>query len=315
MPKGGPDGGDGGRGGDVIVTGDSHLDTLIAFQYRMHFFAEDGGKGQSKSCHGAGGASIRVPLPLGSQVFDAESGELLVDVVEPGQEHVVARGGRGGFGNEHFKSATNQAPTESTQGEPAEERTLRIELKLIADVGLVGMPNAGKSTLLRAVSRADAKVGDYPFTTLSPQLGIAALPGDRRLVVADLPGLIEGAADGAGLGHDFLRHVERTRVILHLVDMAPIDGGDPAERYHAIRRELESFSMDLARKPELVVLTKMDLVPAEERDAARRALGAAMRLSKPPLMISGASGAGVPEMLEACWTLAEKNAGETASRR
>lgn len=303
MPKGGPDGGDGGRGGDVVVVGDPHLDTLLAFRYRMHFFAVDGGKGLTKSCHGADGASIQVPLPLGSQVFDAESGELLVDIVETGQEFVVARGGRGGFGNEHFKSATHQAPVESTLGEEAVERTLRLELKLIADVGIVGMPNAGKSTLLRAVSRANAKVGDYPFTTLSPQLGIAAMPGDRRLVLADLPGLIEGAADGAGLGHDFLRHVERTRVIVHLVDAAPLDGGDPAERYHTIRAELEAFSADLARKPELVVLNKMDLIPEGEREAKRRAIGAAMRLLKPPMAISGATGAGVIELLEACWTL------------
>jgi len=310
MPKGGPDGGDGGRGGDVIVVGDPHLDTLMAFRYRMHFFADDGGKGLTKSCHGADGASIRVPLPLGSQVFDAESGELIIDVVESGQEFVVAHGGQGGFGNEHFKGPTHQAPTECTPGEPAQERTLRIELKLIADVGLVGMPNAGKSTLLRAISRANAKVGDYPFTTLSPQLGIAALPGDRRLVFADLPGLIEGAADGAGLGHDFLRHVERTRVIVHLVDMAPFDGGDPAERYMAIRAELAAFSTDLARKPEVVVLNKADLLPEAEREARRRAIGAAMRLSQAPIMISGASGAGVPDMLEACWKLAEKTSDQ-----
>jgi len=315
MPKGGPDGGDGGRGGDVIVYGDPHLDTLMAFRYRMHFFAENGGKGMSSSCHGAHGESIRVPLPLGSQIFVADTDDLIVDIMEAEQEFVVARGGEGGFGNEHFKGPTNQAPDEATLGVEAEERTLRIELKLIADVGLVGMPNAGKSTLLRAISRANAKVGAYPFTTLSPQLGIATLTGDRRLVVADLPGLIEGAADGAGLGHDFLRHVERTRVIVHLVDAAPLDGGDPAERYHAIRHEIESFSKDLARKPELVVLNKMDLIAEGEREAKRRALGAAMRLSQPPLAISGATGAGVPELLEACWKLADKATDESAALR
>ncbi|MBX3356076.1 MAG: GTPase ObgE [Phycisphaeraceae bacterium] len=312
MPKGGPDGGDGGRGGDVIVVGDPHLDTLIAFRYRMHFFAENGGKGQTKSCHGADGASIRVALPLGSQVFDAETDELLVDLTEAGQEFVVARGGRGGLGNERFKSATRQAPTESTPGEDAQERSLRIELKLIADVGLVGMPNAGKSTLLRAISRANAKVGAYPFTTISPQLGIAELPGDRRLVIADLPGLIEGAAQGAGLGHDFLRHIERTRVIVHLVDMAPTDGTPPADRYRAIRGELEAFSVDLARKPELVVLSKLDLVPHEEQASVCRAIGAAMGLSRTPLAISGATGVGLPELLEACWALSEK--AESAPR-
>ncbi len=304
MPKGGPDGGDGGRGGDVVLVGDPHLDTLIEFRYRMHFFAEDGEKGQGKSCHGRDGASIRVALPLGSIVRDQASSEVLADIVAPGQEFVAARGGRGGFGNEHFKSSTHQAPLETTPGGDAEERTLEIELKLIADVGLVGMPNAGKSTLLRAVSRANAKVGDYPFTTISPQLGIAELPGDRRLVVADLPGLIEGAAEGAGLGHDFLRHIERTRVIVHLVDAAPLDGGDPAERYHAIRRELEAFSRDLARKPEVVAINKVDLLPESDRASRVRALGAAMRLSRPPLAISGATGQGVPALLEACWNAA-----------
>lgn len=306
MPKGGPDGGDGGRGGDVILVGDPHLDTLIEFRFRMHFFAKDGEKGRGKSQHGADGESIRIPLPLGSIVRDQETGETLVDITEPGQEFVVARGGRGGFGNEHFKSATHQTPLEWTPGEEAVERTLEIELKLMADVGLVGMPNAGKSTLLRAVSRANAKVGDYPFTTISPQLGIAELPGERRLVIADLPGLIEGAAGGAGLGHDFLRHIERTRVIVHLVDAVPMDGGDPAERYHAIRRELEAFSKDLARKPEVVAVNKVDLLPESERNARVRALGAAMRLSKAPLAISGATGQGVAALLEACWEIARR---------
>jgi len=306
VPKGGPDGGDGGRGGDVIVVGDPHLDTLIEFRYRMHFFATDGAKGEGRGRHGSDGESIRVSLPLGSIVRDQASGETLVEIMEPGQEFVVARGGRGGFGNEHFKTSTHQAPVETTPGEDAQERTLEVELKLIADVGLVGMPNAGKSTLLRAVSRANAKVGDYPFTTISPQLGIAELPGDRRLVVADLPGLIEGAAEGAGLGHDFLRHIERTRVIVHLVDAVPLDGGDPAERYHAIRHELEAFSKDLARKPEVVAINKIDLLPDAEREARVRALGAAMRLSTPPLAISGASGQGVPMLLEACWNAARR---------
>lgn len=303
MPKGGPDGGDGGRGGDVVVVADPHLDTLLEFRFKMHYFAEDGEKGMGKSCHGRDGASIRVPLPLGSVVEDAETGEVLVDLVEPGQEFIVAHGGAGGFGNEHFKSSTNQSPLETIPGGEAEVRTLRIELKLIADVGLVGLPNAGKSTLLRAVSRANAKVGDYPFTTLSPQLGIATLSGDRRLVFADLPGLIKGAASGRGLGHDFLRHVERTRVIVHLVDMSVVGA---AQHYREIRDELEAFSTELARKPELVVLNKMDLVPADERESMRGMIGAAMRLSTPPIMVSGASGEGIPAMLEACWRLAAK---------
>ncbi|MFO0895022.1 MAG: GTPase ObgE [Phycisphaerales bacterium] len=305
MPKGGPDGGNGGRGGDVVLVADPHLDTLIEFRYRGHFFAEDGEKGQGKSCAGRDGADILVPLPLGSLVYDHESGEFLVDMAEPGQRFVAAPGGRGGMGNEHFKTSTRQTPLEATLGEPAVERTLRFELKLIADVGLVGLPNAGKSTLLGAVSRANAKVGDYPFTTLSPQLGIAELPGDRRLVVADLPGLIEGAAEGAGLGHDFLRHVERTRVIVHLVDVAPLDGGDPVRAWETIRGELEAFSPELARKPELVVFNKIDLVPQAERKERVSGLAAAMRLARPPCVISGATREGVPAMLDAAWTLAQ----------
>ena len=225
-----------------------------------------------------------------------------------GQRAVVAPGGKGGFGNEHFKGPLKQTPTECTPGEPAVERRLRFELKLIADIGLVGLPNAGKSTLLRAVSRANAKVGAYPFTTLSPQLGIAELDMERRLVFADLPGLIEGAAQGAGLGHDFLKHVERTRAIVHLVDLAPLDGSDPVANWRTIRGELLEFSAELAEKPEIVVLNKLDLVPAEEREARiERFAGAiGMKKGERPLAISGATGEGVRPMLEAAWKLAGK---------
>ena len=307
-PKGGPDGGDGGRGGDVTVVADAHLDTLIEFSFRAHFFAQDGERGQQKSCHGADGTGVEVRLPVGSAVYDADTGEMLVDLVVAGQRAVVAPGGTGGFGNEHFKGPLKQTPTESTPGEPAVERRLRIELKLIADIGLVGLPNAGKSTLLRAISRANAKVGAYPFTTLSPQLGIAELDPDRRLVFADLPGLIEGAAQGAGLGHDFLKHVERTRAIVHLVDLAPLDGSDPAENWRMIRRELLEFSAELAEKPELVVLNKVDLVaPDELAGRVERFAGAiGMPRGERPVSISGATGQGVRAMLEAAWTLAER---------
>ena len=307
-PKGGPDGGDGGRGGDVVVVGDPHLDTLIEFSYRAHFFAEDGQRGGPKSCHGSDGAGIVIPLPVGSVVTDEETGEVVIDITEPGQRFVVAAGGAGGLGNEQFKGPLKQTPLEFTPGEPAIERKLRIELKLIADVGLVGLPNAGKSTLLRAVSRANAKVGAYPFTTLSPQLGIADLGEDRRLVFADLPGLIEGAAQGAGLGHDFLKHVERTRAIVHLVDMAPLDESDPVENYRTIRGELMEFSPELAEKPELVVLNKVDLVPEGERDARIERIAGAlgMKRGERPPVISGATGTGVQAMLEQAWRLAEK---------
>jgi GTP-binding protein len=308
MPKGGPDGGDGGRGGDVVALADAHLDTLVEFSYRAHFFAEDGQNGGPKSCHGSDGAEVVVRLPVGCVVTDAETGEVIVDLTEPGQRFVLAKGGIGGFGNEHFKGPLRQTPTESTPGEPSIERRLRLELKLIADIGLVGLPNAGKSTLLRAVSRANAKVGAYPFTTLGPQLGIAELGDERRLVFADLPGLIEGAAQGAGLGHDFLKHVERTRAIVHLVDLAPLDGSDPVENYRTIRGELLEFSAELAEKAELVVLNKVDLVPEDERAARidRFAGAIGMKRGERPVVISGATGEGVRTMLEHAWRLAEK---------
>lgn len=307
-PKGGPDGGDGGKGGDVVVIADSHLDTLIEFSFRAHFFADDGQRGMQKSCHGADGAGVEIRLPVGTVVADADTGEVLVDLVEAGQRAVVAPGGNGGLGNEHFKGPLKQTPMESTPGEPAVERRLLLELKLIADIGLVGLPNAGKSTLLRAISRANAKVGAYPFTTLSPQLGIAELDLERRLVFADLPGLIEGAAQGAGLGHDFLKHVERTRAIVHLVDIAPLDGSDPVENWRMIRGELLEFSAELAEKPELVVLNKLDLVEPEEREARiERFAGAiGMKKGERPLAISGATGEGLRPMLEAAWRLSEK---------
>ncbi len=308
MPKGGPDGGNGGKGGDVVVVADPHLDTLVEFSFRGHFFAKDGERGQSKSCIGSDGEDCVFRMPVGSIVHDVETGELLVDLSEPGQRAVLAKGGKGGLGNEHFKGPHHQTPMEFTPGEPAIERRIRIELKLIADIGLVGLPNAGKSTLLRTVTRANAKVGAYPFTTLSPQLGIAELGAERRLVFADLPGLIEGAAEGAGLGHDFLRHIERTRAILHLVDIAPLDGSDPAEAYRVIRRELNEFSPDLAEKPEIVVLNKIDLVPEEERDARiERVAGAiGMKRGERPIVFSGATRDGMHEMLEAAWNVAEK---------
>lgn len=307
-PKGGPDGGNGGHGGSVIVVADSHLDTLIEFSYRSHFVALDGGKGMQKSCHGADSPDVEIRLPVGSVVADADSGELLVDLIVPGQRAVVAKGGTGGLGNEHFKGPLKQTPLEFTLGEPAVERRLLIELKLIADIGLVGLPNAGKSTLLRAISRANAKVGAYPFTTLSPQLGIAELDSERRLVFADLPGLIEGAAQGAGLGHDFLKHVERTRAIVHLVDLAPLDDSDPVENWRTIRKELLEFSTELADKPELVVLNKLDLIePSEREQRIQRFAGAiGMPKGEQPLAISGATGEGVRVMMEAAWKLAEK---------
>lgn len=311
VPKGGPDGGDGGRGGHVILVGDAHLDTLVEFAFKVHFFAQEGENGQKKKCHGKDGADLRIRLPLGCLVFDAATDELLVDIREPGQEFIVAKGGRGGRGNDHFKTPTHQAPTECEQGGEPQELDLRFELKLIADVGLIGLPNAGKSTLLKAISRANPKVAPYPFTTLTPQLGLAELPGDRRLVVADIPGLIEGASEGAGLGHDFLKHIERTSVLVHLVDVVPADGSDPVANYRTIRKELTAFSPELAHKPELVAFNKLDLVAEEEREPLLKRLRSRLRLTKNECAsISGATGDGRQGLLEQCWTLVREAKGE-----
>jgi GTP-binding protein len=269
VPYGGPDGGDGGRGGSVYLEADPGLNTLVDYHYRQHHRAGNGGNGFKQRSHGAKGEDIVLRVPAGTVVRDAESGELLADLVEPDQRVMVARGGRGGLGNVHFATATNQTPREAQKGEPGEERWLTLELKLIADVGLVGFPNAGKSTLLSVVSAARPKIADYPFTTLTPNLGVVVIgePGSRdefSFVLADIPGLIEGAAHGAGLGHEFLRHVERTRLLLHLLDGASLER-DPWEGFQAITRELAEYSAELAARPQIVVFNKMDLPEAQER--------------------------------------------------
>ncbi len=309
VPKGGPDGGDGGDGGDVILIGDPQMDTLVGFTQRPHHRAKNGQPGGGKNMNGAGGDDCLVPVPLGTLVFDDETGTLLADISEVNQREVIAKGGTGGFGNEHFKSATNQTPRESTPGEPGEEKTLRLELKLIADVGLIGLPNAGKSTLLRAISRATPKVADYPFTTLEPGLGIAELTDERRLVIADIPGLVEGAAQGAGLGHDFLRHIERTHILVHLIDLVPMDGSDPVRNYEIIRKELFDYSVPLAEKPELLVFNKIDLIPdiRERQERVQKFLArAGLPKDEPVHLISAASRIGTNELLEACWKVLGK---------
>jgi GTPase len=260
VPFGGPSGGHGGGGGDVYLEVDRNLNTLVHFKQRAHFKAESGVRGSGKNQQGRTGEDRLIPVPPGTVVYDADSGELLADLVEEGQRVRVAKGGRGGRGNSAFATPTNQAPRLAEHGEPGEERWLRLELKLIADVGLVGMPNAGKSTLLSVVSAARPKIADYPFTTLQPNLGVVTVDGHRAFVLADIPGLIEGASEGAGLGHQFLRHVERTRLLIHLLNGAATD---PLADYETINGELGEFSERLAAKPQIVVLNKMDLPDAQ----------------------------------------------------
>jgi GTP-binding protein len=305
VPMGGPNGGDGGDGGDVVLVGDESLDTLLTLTHRPHYRAEHGGQGLGSQMHGANGDDKIVKVPLGTLVYSEENGELIADISKHDQCLVVAKGGKGGFGNEHFKSSTNQAPRETTPGEPIEEHVLRLELKLIADIGFVGLPNAGKSTLLSVVTAARPKIADYPFTTLQPHLGIAELDIDRRLVMADIPGLIEGAADGAGLGHRFLRHVERTGALVHLLDVFPEDGSDPVANYKTIRGELERYSSELAAKEEMIVFTKIDLLPEEELDDYVGELASRLGIEK-PLMCSGATHVGIRNVLEHCWSMVNK---------
>jgi GTP-binding protein len=262
VPFGGPAGGDGGKGGDVILYVDPHLNTLYRFTRQRHFRAERGQHGRGKNQHGANGADLRVPVPPGTVVRDAATGRVLADLTEPGQEVVVARGGRGGRGNARFATPSHQAPRIAENGEPGEERTIHLELKLLADVGLVGKPNAGKSTLLAAVTAARPKIAPYPFTTLEPHLGVVVLEDGTDFVMADLPGLIEGASQGRGLGHEFLRHVERTRLLIHLLDGT---AEDPLGDFAAINAELAAFGHGLDRKPQLVAFNKMDMPEAQAR--------------------------------------------------
>src|SRR3954470_6566810 len=300
IPKGGPDGGDGGNGGSIILGAVSDKDTLLDFAGKHHWRAKRGEGGMGKKMFGPGGEDLVIKVPPGTLVFDADHGILLADLDSAGKRIVVARGGKGGRGNWHFKSPTNQAPRYAEPGTEGQERNLRLELKLIADVGLVGMPNAGKSTLLRAVSAARPKVADYPFTTLEPQLGIVELIGDRRMVFADIPGLIEGAQHGAGLGHAFLRHIERTKIIVHLLDLFPLDGSDPSENYRKIRGELEAFSPELAAKREVVAANKMDL--ATDDNAALEKLMQDLP-DREIFAISGATRQGVDPLLQEMWRI------------
>src|SRR6056297_2614382 len=292
VPKGGPDGGNGGRGGSVIITAREGVNSLAQFANRRMWRAPKGMPGQGSDRNGRRGRDLRIYVPPGTAVIDAEQQFVIKDLLQPGDSLVAARAGKGGWGNIHFKSATNQAPREHTLGEEGERRLVILELKSIADVGLVGKPNAGKSTLLSRLSAARPEIADYPFTTKHPNLGIVRASGDREFILADIPGLIEGASQGIGLGHEFLRHVERAGVLLHLVEPAPVDGTDPLQNYDRIRSELDSYSADLVGRPEIIAITKAELPEAEEIRARMQA-----HLERPVHLVSSVTGAGLPEML------------------
>jgi GTP-binding protein len=304
VPRGGPSGGDGGHGGSVYLVASPHINTLINFRFHPEFAAERGEHGMGSNCTGHGGADLELAVPIGTLVTERTTEgdppyRLIADLAEEGQRVLVAKGGRGGMGNARFATATNRAPRKVQPGEAGEIKDLRLELKLLADVGLVGFPNAGKSTMIARISAARPKIADYPFTTLVPNLGVVRLGEDRSFVVADVPGLIEGAHRGLGLGHQFLRHLERTKVLVHLVDVSSATGRDPAADLDVIRRELELFQPTLAAKPQIVAASKMDAVDDESRVTALAKKAADLHL--PFYRVSAATGFGIHELLEAMW--------------
>jgi len=292
VEKGGPDGGDGGDGGSVYLQADDALNTLVDFRYQTRYAAQSGEPGRGRNCTGAKGEDLVLKVPVGTTVVDVDTGETLGDMLEAGERLLVAQGGWHGLGNTRFKSSTNRAPRQTTNGTPGEERNLKLELKVLADVGMLGLPNAGKSTFIRAVSAAKPKVANYPFTTLVPNLGVVQVQKHRSFVIADIPGLIEGAAEGAGLGIRFLKHLTRCRVLLHLVDLAPFDGTDPAENALAIERELAAFSPTLAGRERWLVLNKTDLVPAAELDQRCDAIVEALDWRGPVFRVAAIRGEG-----------------------
>jgi GTPase len=301
-PKGGPSGGDGGNGGDIVLLANPGLHTLLDFKYQRHHKAPRGENGRNKDQYGKAGEHLILEVPIGTVVHDEVTGELLADLDHAGARVVIAKGGEGGKGNIHFKTPWNQAPRTATSGTPGDERDLRLVLKLIADVGLLGFPNVGKSTFISAVSAARPKIADYPFTTLQPNLGVARLSDERTLVLADVPGLIAGAADGAGLGHRFLRHVERTRVLLHMVDASPLAGPEraPLSDFDAINRELARYAPEMAARPQIVALGKMDLPDVADQFPELRDAFAARGIALHA--VSAATGAGVRDLLELLWS-------------
>jgi GTP-binding protein len=305
---GGPNGGDGGKGGDVVAEAVEGLNTLIDYRYQQHFKAERGGNGMGKDRHGAGGDDKVIKVPVGTQIYEEDGETLLADLDRAGERVVLAHGGNGGFGNARFKTSTNRAPRNANPGQPAEERTIRLRLKLIADAGVVGLPNAGKSAFLATVSAAKPKIADYPFTTLHPQLGVVRADG-REFVIADIPGLIEGAHEGAGLGVRFLGHIERCRVLLHLVDGT---SEDVADAYRTVRGELEAYGEGLAEKPEILALSKADALTPEQIDAQVKVLKRAAKTT--PLVVSAQSGDGVDKVLRALLKVIDRAAAESGER-
>jgi len=300
VPRGGPDGGDGGRGGSVWALADRNINTLVDYRYARIHRAKRGENGRGADQYGRGAEDVVLRVPVGTVITDADSGEFIADLDRHDARALLAKGGKGGLGNIHFKSSINRAPRQTTPGEQGEQRRLHLELKVLADIGLLGLPNAGKSTLIRAISAARPKVADYPFTTLAPQLGVVRVDEGRSFVVADIPGLIEGAAEGAGLGHRFLRHLQRTRLLLHLVDIAPLDpDANPVQDARAIVAELRKYDPALAEKPRWLVLNKLDLVPEGEREARRRAFVRALRWKAPVFAISAIDGGGCRPLVHA----------------
>ena len=302
VPFGGPDGGDGGRGGSVFAQADRNINTLIDFRYAKKHVARNGENGRGADCYGAGGEDVTLRMPVGTLITDMDTGEVIADLTEHGQRVCLAEGGMGGWGNLHFKSSTNRAPRQQVDGKPGERRMLKLELKVLADVGLLGMPNAGKSTLISAISNARPKIADYPFTTLHPNLGVVRVGPSQSFVVADVPGLIEGASEGAGLGHQFLRHLQRTRLLLHLVDLAPFDDAvDPVVQAKAIVAELKKFDAELYAKPRWLVLNKLDMVPVEERAALVKDIVRRLRYKGPVFEISALTHEGCEPLIQAVY--------------
>ena len=297
-PFGGPDGGDGGKGGSVWAVADRNINTLVDFRFSKRHEARRGENGRGSDCYGKGADDIMLRMPVGTIISDRNSGEILADLTEHGQVELLAKGGEGGWGNIHFKTSTNRAPRQKTEGKAGERRELQLELKVLADVGLLGMPNAGKSTFITAVSNARPKIADYPFTTLAPNLGVVRVGSERSFVVADIPGLIEGAAEGAGLGHQFLRHLQRTGLLLHIVDMAPFeDGTDPVKDAKALIKELEKYDEELLNKPRWLVLNKLDIVPEEERKKRVASFIRRMKWKGPVFQISALNRDGCEELI------------------